>query len=62
MADEMPLDILGQRLVFLPQFLLVTLTKDALALLIGSLIILVGVILGKCHKAYTLWQCVQYTM
>ena len=62
MTDEMPLDILGQRLVLLTQFLLVTLTEDALSLLIGGLYIFVGVILGNCHKAYTLWQCVKHLM
>ena len=62
MTDEMPLDILGQLHVFLPQFLLVALAEDALSLLVGGKDIFIGVILGNCHKAYTLWQCVQYTM
>ena len=62
MTDEMPLDILRQRLVLQTQFLFVTLTENALSLLVGGLNILIGVILGNCHKAYTLWQCVQYTM
>ena len=62
MTDEMPLNILGQRLVFLTQFLFVTLTENALSLLIGGLNILIGVILGNCHKAYTLWQCVKHLM
>ena len=54
----MPLDILRQRLMFLTQFLFVTLTENALTFLIGGEDILVGMILGNCHKAYTLWQCV----
>ena len=48
--------------MFLPEFLFVALAKDALSLLVGRLDIFVGVILGNCHKADTLWQTVEYLM
>ena len=46
--------------MFLAQFLFVTLTEDTLSLGIGSLDIRVGVVLGNCHKANPLWQCIEY--
>ena len=60
MTDEMPLDILRQLLVLQTQFLLMALAEDTLALGIGSLDIFVRVVLGNCHKAYTLWQCIKH--
>ena len=44
MTDKMPLDILGQRLVLLTQFLLMALAEDTLSLGIGSLDLVVGMI------------------
>ena len=58
MTDEMPLYILGQLFVLLTEFLFMALAEDTLSLLISRLNIFVGVVLGNCHKAYTLWQCV----
>ena len=62
MTDEMPLDILGQLLVFLAQFLLMTLAEDTLSFSISGLDIFVGMILANCHKADTLWQLAQHLM
>jgi hypothetical protein len=56
MTDEVPTDILGQRLVLATQFLLVTLTKDTLSLVVGRLNILVGMILADGYQSYSLWQ------
>ena len=56
MTDEMPRYVLGQRLVFLAQFLLMALAEDALPFFVCSLYELVGMILTNSHKAHTLWQ------
>ena len=56
----MPLDILGQLFVLLAQFLFVALTEDTMSFFVGSLNILIRVILGNCHKADALWQCIEY--
>lgn len=58
MTDEVPTDILGQRLVLATQFLLVTLTKDTLSLVVGRLNILVGMILADGYQSYSLRQVV----
>ena len=62
MTDEMPLDIVRKRFMLQPQFLLMALTEDALAFLVSSLNIFVGMILANCHKADPLWQLIQHIM
>ena len=59
MTNKMPFDICGQSLVLLAQFLLMTLAKHTLTLLVSSLDILVGVILRDSHKANALWQSIE---
>jgi hypothetical protein len=48
--------------VFLAQLLLMALTEDTLALGIGGLNIFIRVVLGNCHKANALWQCIEYSV
>ena len=61
-AYEMPDNVVGERLMLQFQFLFVTLTEDTLALSIGSLDILIGMILAYSHQTDTLRQRVEYTM
>ena len=59
MADEVPLDILGQLLVLQAKLLFVALTEDALSLGIGGLDVLSWVELGDGHQAHALRQRVE---
>ena len=58
----MPDNVAGECLMLQLQFLFVTLTEDTLALSIGSLDVLIGMILAYSHQTDTLRERVKHPM
>ena len=61
-TDEVPDDVLRQRLVLHLQLLLVALAEHPLALLVSGLDVFIGVILADGHQPDTLGQRVEHTV
>ena len=59
-ADEVPLDVLWQRLHLLAQLLLMALAKDPLSRLVGRQDVLVGMILADGHQLHPLGQMAEH--